>query len=882
MLSLLADAFSFLLPGWIELPASYVEGLAKGLSHKYIKRVPTGKVTKTGKPRYRYFYHVGHGGTVANHEHFVVGASFRHDGGHWHITEADGDKLTIRHDETGEEQKLSRADLGKMLGSYHAEGIAGARAAALADLAAGRANKASPKQLERLEARAKGVGAVETETPKPRTETGSPKPERSRKPRSKAADALEQVGDHIWGSRKDLAKLGYIDSSKDLDSMSYADAATVVRKSRMLAPLSLEQAQKDGKTPGATHLALAVMALIREKPDDSKAGRAAYVDDIRRVQGGLDRARSVGDVVGVLQEIGRMRQSGRAAKESVETFPNTSEGRAAGHRRTDQMNKENPGSKHGLYGRRLDGPSGFEILRDIPQPGDSLGAKFVKAVTESHKSKDLRDALKTSVGILDRRLIPPDAARKLGAYGLDGTGPVLTEEQAWDWLRASTAKTKGAVEKTAKPKKEANTERGHSTAKEESAALVRVGGVDVGAADPKRTKDTFGFREIDYGNYMSQADREHHTKALEEATHDLTEILGIDPKQASFNGRLGIAMGARGAGKAAAHYEPGRHAINLTKFAGGGSYAHEWGHALDDILGRHYLPDTGNTRGQYVTHSYEHSKVPSDIATAYRAVHQAMHSASDESRDALNQRRAGASEKVATVTAERAAWRKEMEPFLSMYPDETTRSYELARAQKRMKDEEDARDSTASSPYLKPAAKAKQLDAHDERLDVYREQLDAIKRNRVMSAEDTAKHEALKARREDILARVTAANLERDAIYKVSTKTSRFKQGAAGLDKDKPNGYWSSPHEMFARAFESYVADKLAEKGRKNTYLTSDWKGADHERYPQGAERQNINAALDGFMATLRTGKHLEKALANLPTWHRGPLSSLADAFSWP
>ena len=89
------------------LPAEYVEALlAKGASHKYIKRVP-----KAGGG-YRYYYEVGHGGGVHNEDHFVVGASFRHGNGHFHLTHEVGDKrygdFRIRHDETGEEREVTR------------------------------------------------------------------------------------------------------------------------------------------------------------------------------------------------------------------------------------------------------------------------------------------------------------------------------------------------------------------------------------------------------------------------------------------------------------------------------------------------------------------------------------------------------------------------------------------------------------------------------------------------------------------------------------------------------------------------------------------------------------------------------------------------------
>ena len=59
----------------------------------------------------------------------------------------------------------------------------------------------------------------------------------------------------------------------------------------------------------------------------------------------------------------------------------------------------------------------------------------------------------------------------------------------------------------------------------------------------------------------------------------------ISEKDISYQGTLSIAFGARGSGNAAAHYEPLRKVINLTKMHGAGSLAHEWWHGLDDYLG---------------------------------------------------------------------------------------------------------------------------------------------------------------------------------------------------------------------------------------------------------------------------------------------------------
>jgi len=69
-----------------------------------------------------------------------------------------------------------------------------------------------------------------------------------------------------------------------------------------------------------------------------------------------------------------------------------------------------------------------------------------------------------------------------------------------------------------------------------------------------------------------------------------------------LDGALGIAFGARGTGRALAHYEPRTNIINITRYKGGrhaaipkeirfvntggvGAFAHEYGHFLDFFFG---------------------------------------------------------------------------------------------------------------------------------------------------------------------------------------------------------------------------------------------------------------------------------------------------------
>lgn len=97
-------------------------------------------------------------------------------------------------------------------------------------------------------------------------------------------------------------------------------------------------------------------------------------------------------------------------------------------------------------------------------------------------------------------------------------------------------------------------------------------------------KDTFGFRGVEFGEWVTGGEGRAHVNAAFEGLLDFAHAIGVPPKALSLGGRLGLAFGSRGQGRAAAHFEPSNDVINLTKTKGDGTVAHEWGHALDYAL----------------------------------------------------------------------------------------------------------------------------------------------------------------------------------------------------------------------------------------------------------------------------------------------------------
>ena len=133
----------------------------KAAGHKYIRRKPY--LDKKGRKRYRYIYKEHHGGGVTSSEAMVEGAAFRlsHKGqvGHFHIENVKGDRLKIRHDESGGELELTRSEFQRLLHLEHGEALG--KVAERAEATLKQAEEfGSPKQIARAKAEAEKMREI--------------------------------------------------------------------------------------------------------------------------------------------------------------------------------------------------------------------------------------------------------------------------------------------------------------------------------------------------------------------------------------------------------------------------------------------------------------------------------------------------------------------------------------------------------------------------------------------------------------------------------------------------------------------------------------------------------------------------------------------------
>jgi len=260
---------------------------------------------------------------------------------------------------------------------------------------------------------------------------------------------------------------------------------------------------------------------------------------------------------------------------------------------------------------------------------------------------------------------------------------------------------------------------------------------------------TFGLKGIEFGDWNRQSERLEFVKQTYTGLMELASLLNIEPHQIGMGGRLGLAIGARGRGRANAtfhSYPDGTGVINLTRTSGAGALAHEYGHAMDFFAMRD-VQDMNNPAKDAVL---------SKISTA------SSHNVIDEEKQA------------ASVV------------------QDFSRSY---------------------MTYIRCPKQ------------------DGLDKPEVINGE---------------LPFLLVEDVPE--LYRRSRK----------LDKFKRPGYWSTPNEIWARRFETWVSDRLENKGVKHSFLVNGTKPSDYGisddatnnpfPYPVGQERKDNDELMDILM----------------------------------
>lgn len=341
-----------------------------------------------------------------------------------------------------------------------------------------------------------------------------------------------------------------------------------------------------------------------------------------------------------------------------------------------------------------------------------------------------------------------------------------------------------------------------------------------------------GLRGVNFGNWVPDGERAKHTTMAAQALMDLSCVIGIPISQMGFGELcnqegakpLGIAIGAQGSGSAAAHFVPGLNEINITRNSGAGSLAHEMAHAIDHMMAL----ACGTTRlgdGFLTNAGPANEKSPPLFKACQKVV------------AAMKFRAATQSEIQASIDSDVARSRKRV----AGWARSVFRDVAMALPAREDKTRQEIIESVEEE--LAPILEEIQSLKIRSKGDFYQSHImdhGPRRKRAIISAATIALSDGIK----NILQRDGGKKLQiSEAIEQIDLgvhamdqlarkqqgttpenwpkiKTDYYKESEIA-DKGKAKPYYSTSHEMFARALNDWVRARLEDIGIENTYLCS-------------------------------------------------------------
>ncbi|MCW2240707.1 LPD1 domain-containing protein [Azospirillum canadense] len=650
---------------------------------------------------------------------------------------------------------------------------------------------AVPSSAPRAEEGHATAQAAAPEQPAPLTPPATrPEPTHPSSP-SPSSPMLLDAGTKIGGARKDLwAQRGGLTLS-DLDGMTAAEESKFVTKEQVWPRPDYGALIAAGEDPIVVRLKKTLYDGLATKPrHDTPDGRRDYLRMIAAVRAAVDGARSTGDLQGVRTRV--QSAVGFNANASIigRAAPSAAQAEARRVYFSALKSSDKPLFITATEIRKAQqdvasgwpAPEPWQRLFDVHT--DHRGGLFV-----------------TNKG--QRAIVADDFADREAAI-------------AWCTAHAETLAANTAARTDANPTP-TTPHRPHLD------GILRTGpdrrqGRDITSED---FRTEFGFRGVEFGNWVASDERQKAVNHAFDALHDLADILNVSPKALSLGGSLAVAFGARGNGAFAAHYEPSRRVVNLTKIRGAGALAHEWAHALD-----HHFGELDNDAANTGASVYVSSRTND---TAYGK----------------------ATTRIDRTTGKPAVtpWRPNLRP-------------EVAAAWATVLNSLFTRPQTLDEAI---ARREESIAAMEARVAKYRADIAKVEASAALRVNNAT---FLRSAKDYIQA------AESRELPDLRASLDRLRSGAdttpnrpvatdyateAGKLSGKSGDYWTRPTEMLARALESYVFDRIQARGDSSPYLV---QGVESDRfaspaykgnpYPTGPERTAINAALDTLFATMR------------------------------
>jgi hypothetical protein len=293
------------------------------------------------------------------------------------------------------------------------------------------------------------------------------------------------------------------------------------------------------------------------------------------------------------------------------------------------------------------------------------------------------------------------------------------------------------------------------------------------------------------------------------AISDLGDILNIDIIKLNQIGGLSIAFASRGSGKATAHYEPLRKIINITKSRGGGALAHEYMHYIDNVIPK-------INRENYSCEDW--ASVSKKDRWGYETTRNINNSSISEVIDKIFE-----FIKNGVDTSKAGNKKIDYDVFVNVTIPKSNVEYNIP---KRKLNENDELESIEN--YL------------ENFFNIYRQY---------------QRYDKLTNKTKNILGSIVKMFDLDEYTFKFKVNSSRYYANSQAM----PSPYWAREWELFARAFETYVFDKLQKAGRSNNYLVSgDYFDREEGVYPYGTEREILFDLFDLFIESIKHYYQLE------------------------
>lgn len=389
-------------------------------------------------------------------------------------------------------------------------------------------------------------------------------------PKKKESKKLDDAGEFLQGNRKLDTSLTWNDL-KDMNDLIRAKNTT---KARVYPKPSIEDLKSEGFSEFQSGIILNVYNKINAKPAagyDKIEHQKQYVDTINEVMSGIkDYIKSHSDefTTDLIADAAKKARSwsydyNKSLFDVV--FPDTENKKAGSYSNIFRLYPE--------YNRKAIIVGGNKFTGALQLDSRTL-VDVMKVIDEAKKTKSLTEKVKKEDWEKNFIVLEPDRWNKEYAVANKNNKNILARYATKEEAIAAAKRVHEKIEKIKAEGKKANFERDYIERRENNKDVTT-----------EELQKAFGFRGVNFGNWATAKERQDFANYAYDSLFDLAELLNLPPKAISLNGQLGLAYGAQGhGGKAAAHYIPAFKDINLTKEYGAGSLAHEWWHALDNYF----------------------------------------------------------------------------------------------------------------------------------------------------------------------------------------------------------------------------------------------------------------------------------------------------------